>query len=291
MELIENILKAKKLADLIDVKSDLKKSLNDILKKIHPDICKDPNANLATNKLLELKEEFLNGKKYIDESGEFKTNGYFSWYSENKDLIKKSLDNFNLLKSYKDEASLNFHKYMPEKMEIIGGKLEVKFNERAIPITDLQLPQKHVNWILSRILEFASWLNQMGYSHNGINPESIFIMPESHGIQVASYYLLSKVNTPVNGISGKYQHWYPSEMFSSKMITNDIDISLAKKTAIYLLGDKSGVGVKLRKDPDVNKDFLNFVISQHDESTGLVWKEYREILSKNFKKEFHILDL
>ena len=289
--IIEKLMAAKKLEDVMDI-NHFKSEYESMLKLIHPDICKLKNATEATSKLNELRDKFKHGTKYIDDSGEFTSNGYEVNYSgdseDSKRLYETSCKNFNTLISIKDKTIDHFRKYMPHEMAVTDGKLNVKFAYRAVPLSDLTLPQEHVNWILSRMLEYSAWLSQMGYVHCGINPESIFIIPETHGIMVTSFYHLTKKGDKAKTISGKYQSWYPPSLFSAKKATSDIDLELSKKTAIYLLGDKSGAGIKLRKTH--NEKFLDFVI-KHEADAYKAFTDYREFLSKNFEKKFHILNL
>lgn len=285
---IEKILAASKLEDILDV-NNLKVSYRETVGLIHPDVCSHPKASEATAKLNALKEKYEKGTTYYDEAGSFISNGYKVTYTGDASLLKRSLDNFNKLTSLKDEAAQNFRKYMPKSMRMEGDKLVVEFERRAIPIVNLTLPQIHVNWALSRMLEFSAWLSQVGYSHCGLNPESVFIVPETHGIQVCSFYMMQNIGKKVAGVSGRYLNWYPPHVFDTKKADDIIDMELSKRTAVYLLGDKSGSGVKLRREKDVNQEMLDFMISQHD-NPGLAWKKYRELLSKNFEKKFHILN-
>jgi hypothetical protein len=285
--LIQKINEANKLEDILDV-NNFDEEYKSVLRSIHPDVCVAPGATAATAKLNELRDKFRQGVKYVDDSGEFKSNGYFIKYEGDKSLLKKSFDNFTLLKSLKDKSSLNFHRYMPNSMNLSDGKIEIKLSPRAIPLVNRSLPQEHVNWILSRMLEYSAWLAQVGFVHCGINPASVFIVPETHGIQVCSFYHMTRIDRPVSTVSARYKTWYPPQLFSTKQATSNIDLELAMKTAIYLLGDKSGSGIKLRKTH--HEKFMNFVIKQHY-NAHKTFLEYRELLQDNFKKEFHPLNI
>ena len=285
--LIENILNAKKLEDILDV-SKLKSEFDVIIKRIHPDRCPLAQAHEATSKLISLKNMFEKGKIYADDIGQYRTNGYFVEQSGDKDFLKKSLANYTKLMSRKDKSSLSFHRYLPESMEMKGDVLRITFAHRALPLSSLQLPQEHVNWVLSRILECTAWLHEIGYVHAGITPESIFVVPETHGILITSFYHMTEIDRPLTTISAKYKHWYPASTFDTKKASPLIDIELAKKVAIGLLGDVSGSGVRLKKTH--NKEFIDFVIRQHDTAYDTL-KQYRELVNKLFEKKFYPLDI
>ncbi len=284
-EAIKKITSAIKVEDIlaIDKFDDEYKAL---IKLIHPDRCSDVGASNAMTKLNAFRDYFKTGKEYKDEAGLFKTNGYFIKHTGTKALLQNTLANFNKLTSYKDEASLHFRKYMPESMAFEGDMLHTKFYTRAVPLSKLTLPQEHVNWVLNRLFEYSSWLAERGFVHAGLNPESVFILPECHGLQVTSFYHLKPIGQKLSTISALYQHWYPTSMFANKLAESSIDIELAKKIAICLLGDPSGSGTKLRKTH--NEKVLNFLLTHHSDAYPTL-SAYRDLLSKNFKKEFHKL--
>lgn len=285
-KLIADIQRANKLQDVLDIKR-LKEEFKQTMKLIHPDVCGHPDAHDAVAKLNELKHNFQYGKSYYDESGEFRTNGEFLIYTGKEELLKASLRKYKQLIALKDEASLHFKRYLPKSMKLEKGKLHVELHERAIPLSGKSLPQHHTLWVLSRMLEFAGWLSQVGYVHAGINPESVFVVPETHGIVVTSFYHLALKNTKINTITAKYRNWYPPKVFKEKRALPVIDVELCKKTVINLLGDPSGSGIKLKKTH--HKEFIDFVIAQHSEPFP-AYQKYRKMLKRNFKPKFHKLN-
>lgn len=288
-ELIDKLTNAQRLEQVMNV-NNFKDEYRSLVKKLHPDMCKHPKAAELFDKLNQLKDKFENGVTFKDEAGKFNTKGMESRYTGDFNFLKASYGNYNKLMNFHDKASESFKRYIPKTMGISGTELLVKYHERAIPLSGLTLPQKHVNWIFSRMIEFAAWLQQQGLSHCGINPESMFITPENHGLQVSSFYMMTKLGQKPEGVAGMYINWYPPELFKDKKAITAIDVELCKKTAIYLLGDRSGVGIKLKRDPNIHQAVLDFLIARHDDAYQC-FKEYRELLDKHFKKEFHILDL
>jgi hypothetical protein len=281
------ILKAKKIEDILDI-SNVKSEFDRLIKLVHPDRCSLPQAHDASSKLITLRDVFEKGRAYTDDIGQYHTNGYFADFSGEKDFLTRSLANYKRLKFLKDPTSKHFQRYLPEDMEMRGDILHLTFAQRAVPLCALQLPQEHVNWILSRMLEYIAWFSQMGYVHAGITPESIFVVPETHGIIFTSFYHMTEIDRSLTTISAKYKHWYPSCTFDDKKAVPLIDIELAKKIAISLLGDPSGSGVRLKKTH--NKEFIDFVIRQHEDAYD-TFKQYRALLDRLFEKKFYPLDI
>ncbi|HWY10566.1 MAG TPA: hypothetical protein VN026_04520 [Bacteroidia bacterium] len=289
-EVIKKVLDSKSVIDVFYDVNDWKFNYKNYIRLIHPDVCKLPKAKEATEKLNQFKDELDSGKKHNDDAG---TVSYALKTVEivgDKDLIKKSLDNYNYLMSLTDESSKHFKKYLPISGKLISeNELEFTLSNRAVPLSSLgTVEQKHANWMLSRMFEFAGWINQLGYSHAGINPESVYIMPENHGMTCISFYHMTKLNTSLKAISAKYSNFYPPQVFTNKKAESNIDIELSKRTAIYLLGDKSGSGVILRKTHE--NEIIDFLQKQQYDTIE-TYKEYRTLLKKYFDtKQFHVFN-
>lgn len=288
VDIIEKINNSNKIEDVISI-SNFKSEFNDVIKVIHPDKCSINGALEATAKMNLWKDIFENGKQYRDDIGFYKTNGYFVEFNSTEKNLAWSIENYRIFKDLKGQTNEHFKKYIPSEGKLMAdGTFKFIFEKRSIPLSGLVLSQEHVNWILNRLLEYCTYLSELGFSHCGLNPESVFVVPETHGIQICSFYHLTMFGNKIKTVSGKYRNWYPSNVFTEKIATPTIDIELSKKIAVYLLGDTSGSGVKFRKTH--NEDFINFIISQSDSAYSTL-SLYKELLHKNFKKQFHSLTL
>jgi serine/threonine protein kinase len=282
-DLIEKINTAKKPEDIISV-SNFRDEFRSILKLIHPDVCSLNGAKEATARMACWKDFLENGKHYEDDCGILTTNGYWAEFQSSEPNLQWSFEHFHKLKSMKGNQAEHFNKYIPK--ELSGQRFH--FEKRSIPLSGLTLSQEHVNWVLSRLLEYCAYLEETGWVHCGLSPESVFIIPETHGIQICSFYHCTRVRSKVSTISAKYQNWYPAYLFDTNKAFHEIDIEMAKKIAAYLLGAPSGNAVALRKTH--KPEFVNFLVSHHDNAHEALF-QYKEILSKNFKKQFHLLTI
>jgi len=292
IEIINKLLASKKSSDIF-TGSEWKKAYITYSKMIHPDFCKHPKSGEAMSIMNIYKDIIENGVEYEDEAGKFRVFDDKIVYpinAANKSLITASFSNYRILKQKTDAASINFQKYMPLSMDITADKLTINLLNRAVPLTNQKLPQEHVNWIFSRLFELSMYIQDQGYAHLGFNPTSIFVVPVNHGIICTTFYHMAKLNNKAKTVSAKYKMWYPASLFTNKIATGDIDLELAKKIALYLLGDKSAAGMKLKTDKSVNKDILNFFIIKHDCSVDL-YQKYRDLLKKHFPPKFFDLDL
>ncbi len=285
--LISKIIGAQHLAELMALEN-YKTTYRAIAKILHPDVCKLKGSTEAMAKLSLLKEQYEKGQLILDEAGEIKANGTTFTFSGEANLLKKSYDQYQLLKLHKDKTALAFHRYLPKQMQFTKAGIQVHLADRAVPLSGLQLPLPHVLWILSRMLEVTSWFSQIGYVHMGIHPESVWVVPETHGIIMGSFYHMKPTGERLQTIASKYQHWYPKEVFDYKEAHPMFDIELCKRTAVYLLGDRSGMGIKLKKT--VPPAVIDFLLDTHTDAFNC-YHEYRSMLKKNFETKFHQLNI
>ncbi len=267
------------------------KEYKEYLKLIHPDVCMLANAHHATTLLNQFFDAYQSSLTYPDDAGTTTYTNHSCTTKGNDKLLELSYQNYKKLTTLNDPASLHFKQYLPQSGQLVNGLLTFTTPNRIVPLYNLQLPQKHVCWIFSRLIEFVGWLHQNGYSHNGINPASFYIVPQTHGLICTSFYHLTRLDAKLNTISAAHKSWYPNDIFIHKKTTQNIDLELAQRTAIYLLGDQSGNGIKLKKSSDINQTLLDFWLTPHHNSYD-TYTDYRQLLQKLFgKPQFHVLDL
>ena len=291
VELVDKLIKSTKPSDIFP--DDWKKLYLSYSKLIHPDFCSLSLASDAMAKMNNYKDLLENGMPFVDESGPFRVFEKRIEYvvtKDNKALLTKSYNNYKILMGLHDKSSENFKRYLPESMVMENDKLIIRLKDRSVPLSGQQLPQIHVNWLFSRMFELTLWFTQIGYSHMGFNPTTVFVVPETHGIIAISFYHMIKIGKKAETISAKYKMWYPTDLFTKKIASEDVDLELCKKIALYLLGDKSACGTKLRVDKNVNQKILSFLIMKHENNKD-EYTQYREIIKNNFEKKFYPLNL
>ena len=287
----DTIEKLKSGQSYIDAFNDLTNWLAEykqMAKIIHPDVCHEPGAKDALTKLNQWKEELEKGKIHYDDAGTVTFKILNCSIEGNQPVLQQSLNNFNKLKLFKEKIDIDFQRYIPNKALLTPNNdksnLDLSLTNRCIPISSIGiLPQGHVNWILSRMLEFIGYIHKKSYVHAGINPDSVYVEPKNHGINVISFYHMAEVNKKLSTASGKWIYMYPDHIKTKKIATADIDIELCKRTAVWLLGDKSGIGTCLRKTH--NTAFLDFINKKHDDPIEAFF-DYRKMLENNFERKF-----
>lgn len=258
-------------------------------KLIHPDVCKLADAEKAYKQLEAYKNFADKGIVFKDDAGEAR---YFPdriEFNGDIELLKLSLANYKTLITLKDDWSVKMRIFLPKCGEIKDNKLVFMLWEYGVPILALDIqPHDHVNWITNRMFAFVDWLCSVGYVHNGINPTSAIVLPEMHGLNICSFYHLKKIETKLDTVSGPYLSFYPANIFTKKLAEPSTDIALIKKTAIWLLGDKSGIGIKLKKTHNI--EIINF-LTRVDIDPCKAVDDHKELIKKLFERRFIVLTI
>lgn len=279
-DLLLKILAAKSIKDIIDV-TNYDVEYKKILMLIHPDKCLLPKANDAFVHFIKLKKLFDEGFKFEDDAGTVTIKENIVTFSGNDDIIRKSVANYAKIYS---AANANFKNYLPNKF----SDHEMDLGDNFLSLKDVTLPEIHCRWILSRLLEFSAYLSQIGFVHAGLTIDSFLVNPKTHGIKVISFYHMKPINGKLETVSAKYRLMYPNSIFNTKKAEQKIDTELTKRTVCFLLGDSSGIGVKLKKT--VSAPFMEFLLGTNLDSIE-AFLEWKKILKDNYESKFYDLDL
>jgi serine/threonine protein kinase len=285
--LIDQLKTATYLAEVLEP-PDFHKQFKEAAKVLHPDVCALPDAASAFSRLVDLKDIHEKGQDFDDDAGKVEARHLLIHFRGEAEFLDTSWQNFQRLKKLPGKSAQHFFKYLPTAGKRSKTDLSFSLPQRSVPLSGLVLPEGQVTWILSRLLEVSAWLAQEGLVHGGINPESVFVVPEMHGVVLTSFYHLSLRGQKMKSVSGRYKNWYPDELFAHKTADSFIDLECCKRLAAYLLGDASGSGVKLQKK--VNPALLKFLLDRHVEAYTC-YDQYRQMLGKNFPKAYVPLHL
>jgi len=109
-----------------------------------------------------------------------------------------------------------------------------------------KLPERHVAWIVSRLLDLCCYLQYTGLSHNGINSENVFICPEFHTVSLlGGWFYAAPLGEKLVAAPRKTIEYAPSDLLSNKIGDTRTDLEMVKATARELLGDiTSGLTVR-----------------------------------------------
>lgn len=279
-ELVQKILNAKSIKEVVDI-NDYNSSWKSVMKRIHPDVYKESDADVVSAKFMQLKNLWDNGFIFDDDSGIVRIKENVITFEGDLDLIKKSKKNYDLIFKC---ANPNFKKYLPNNFT----DNTITLDDNFLSLKDVNLPEEHCRWILSRLLEFSGYMESVGYVHAGLTLDSFLVNPKTHGIKVISFYHVKPINSKLETVSAKYRRLYPDSVFVKKISESKIDVELSKRTICVLSGDKSGMGVKLRKT--LSKSFIEFLLKTNLNSIE-AFIEWKKILKDKYESKFFELDL
>ncbi|PSR08461.1 MAG: hypothetical protein DA408_10205 [Bacteroidetes bacterium] len=284
-QLIQKINNSHRLGEVLET-SDWKRAYRAAVMQLHPDRCVHPLAAAALVRLNELRTIQERGLQLKDDAGEIRVFDDRINFLGDPALLALSARNYERLACLGNPAAQHFQNYLPTAVVQHADQLVASLPGRAVPLSGRTFAAHHVCWILSRLLEFCAWLAQEGYVHGGLHPESVWVVPKTHGIVVASFYHLQRRGGLLTTIAGHYQHWYPAAVFVEKRATSGIDVALCKRLAAYLLGDPSGTGVRLKKTQP--PELVDFLLTTHaDAYVG--YDAFRQILAQYYPTKYHPL--
>lgn len=316
-EAIHKIKLASKCEDLFGA-STLSKDYHALAFQVHPD--KLDSRDDIFKRLQKYYEEakfkvennfwdkiwFPEKATLIDDAGAVYRRSQYLYYAGDESLLSVSIQNEILLIAGTLFANYAIQKYLAplNTTEVVcGTKLTPGIvshlekpsyrlsSEKLWSRFPNGLPDIHTAWVVSRLLEFTMLIHHLGYAHLGLNPDNIYLVPETHGILVMQHYHMVPLDQKVQSISAKFKDWYPNSIFTTRLAKPNIDLSLVQRIALYLLGDKSGVGTKLKLNPNTKRAYVDFMLSSHEDAK-ITYDAYRKLLVDCFgPPKFHKLEL
>ncbi len=217
----------------------------------------------------------------------------------------KVLKDLYVLKDPKHEV---FMRWLPKLLEtfkldngtirravnVIGYIGNTHYSLEEVKLAKPKLEMEHAVWMFNRIMGGLSYVNvDKEYIHGAILPPHIMIDPEEHGGIIIDWSYATKKNSKITAISPKWKAFYPPEIFRKENATPAVDVWMAVKTIIYILGGN----IETNKLPDHIPSYLGFFLKGclHDNPKmrpNNIWQlheEFKEHMRKNYgpKKFVH----
>lgn len=232
--IIKKILSANFCGDIFERdEAKIKERYREYAKYVHPDICTDPKATEAIQKLNKFYESALScistgtweetNKLYTDsvnglayrhykvfELGiRYVSNDWVTYVLSSK--YDKFVDNFRKMSGYSSvlKAS-NLEKHFGYK---VPGKATITNRTISIPKRPLDFPMdaflsaykdkltaQDIAWMISRMCDLLCAFSYMNVVTNSIKPENLFINTETHEIcMFGGWWYASEINGPLIG--------------------------------------------------------------------------------------------
>lgn len=177
----------------------------------------------------------------------------------NNDLIDTYTQNLSKIKKEVNPEYNAFYPYYLESFQFsIDGKVR-SIVAHARPegfysLTEVMedypegIHGRDIAWIFKRILIGLGNAHEIGLVHGAINPDSILIHPELHGLVIQNWQYAVEDGQTLSALPASHKALYPSYVFDKKPAHKELDFYLAAKTMELLF----------RKDmPKALKAFFN----------------------------------
>jgi hypothetical protein len=212
----------------------------------------------------------VNGLKYKDDKMRAEFSRYFP-YSILASGILKATDGRQILTLAKTEDVYP----MRLVLEHFGGKL----------------PDRHVAWVMSRLLNISCYMNYSGVVHNGITVDNCFMSPSLHSVLLlGGWWYATELGKPMIGIPAEVFEVMSVAAKARRISSNMTDLESIKQIGRVLLGQNN---CRLLAASDLApKPFTDFLISGSKESSIEEFKKWSKALDAAYgKRQFVPLDV
>lgn len=251
--------------DLFDPKGDLKAQYRKLARRVHPDGGGTPVLFAKLTRLYEeaqLKKEqdawgvpSFARHSYVCAGAKVYSRAPQLYFDYESGLVS------NAIRCWAEIAKHDhFKKYLPSACassrvltsEGIRPVLAATLPEGArrvasnrVQATHAAMDPKHVGWIGSRLLELVAFFHKSGFVCAGVTPDTVFIVPETHGIVLVPLVHMAPTGSRLKTIAGSWLPFYPSTIRKDPQARPELDVNMVLRLLVWLLGDKSGHGALL----------------------------------------------
>lgn len=146
-----------------------------------------------------------------------------------------------------------------------------------------RIPDKHVAWIISRLLNITCYMDYAGIVHNGIGLNECFISPENHKIALlGGWWYSTRKNAPMVGTTKDIYDVIPLSVKNDKKSNIKTDLESIKLIGRQALGEKN-IGKFLRSDLAPSA-FTEFLVSSSNQNAYEEMKKWEKALLASYGK-------
>lgn len=263
--------------------AEIRRRFHDLATVWHPDVCRDPDASAVFSKLVMLRDaatresmgsasqatyhpamdfETADGRRLRlrplalreTDFGQMMVAAHGISLILNADMVRCEIDAINGFRFADSKMRKQMSPYLPSppKLTVLSSNEGLLTWTRApeeILLSHLidhlgEIPEKHVAWIGSGLLNIACWLQWAGLVHGAIGPDTILINPTTHSVRLfAGWSLATAKNTRPTMISERTLRIVPRLTLSDETVNSLVDAELIRQTLREALGDPSGTKI------------------------------------------------
>lgn len=275
---------------------EVKKRFSQLAMKWHPDHSDDPMAGPVLQKLMELKTVALKGgaanpaletllktadgktfrlrylKETLTEAGRTligtKTVSFIHAPGFG-DIGQEEKSRAENLRFANDKMRKQMEILLPRmsRSETLADSGHVTVMRRpggSILLRDLinhhggSIPQKHVAWIVSGMMNIVCYLEWAGLVHGAISPETLMIQPQRHSVHLlGGWGFATRIGTRPTALPGRTTELFPRIAVKGQTAAPEIDMTLVRGVALDCLGKTHGG--QLLTERTVPKAFADWI--------------------------------
>ncbi|MEO1666485.1 MAG: molecular chaperone DnaJ [Chloroflexota bacterium] len=99
---------------------------------------------------------------------------------------------------------------------------------------------KDMAWMWRRVLTLLGFVHEQQVVHGAVLPSHILVHPELHGVLLIDWAYASTEGAKITAISTACESYYPQEVFKKETPTAALDIYMAARSMLYLMGSDDG---------------------------------------------------
>jgi hypothetical protein len=144
-----------------------------------------------------------------------------------------------------------------------------------------QMPPKHAAWVMSSLLNLASFFEIAGLTHNAISPETVFVSAQHHAAYLlGGWWYAAPAGARIELLPEATYAVMPRSMATRKRADIRLDLESIRAVGRTILGDSTGLGLVGRKD--VPKPLANFLRLPSANSAIEDYRAWRQALNDSF---------
>jgi curved DNA-binding protein CbpA len=254
---------------------------------------------------------------YRDQHGDYRGVFKVARQPADNDLVSNEAAILKYLRNVPD--SDDFHPYYPQVLESLRYKdasasgvrqahvlryfHEVKQPTDLYSLAEVREHYKQgihpadMAWMWRRVLVALGFVHQQQVIHGAVLPTHILIHPGLHGVVLIDWsYAVNQRQEPkarISAISNAYEKWYPQEVFDKQTPTAALDIFMAARCMVDLVGGDPLTGDMPAAVPDKMQRYFKWclqpgarmrpqraypLLEEFDELLAAIWgpRTYRE---------------
>lgn len=198
------------------------------------------------------------------------------------------LESFAIRQPGRGVRAINVLDYRPEFFTL--EQVRAKYTDGVEP--------RHFAWMFNRILGALGYAHRQKLVHGAVTPAHMLVRADDdrsgplHGGILIDWTLSVDDGQKLPIIASAYRDWYPPEVFAKKPVNATLDIYMAAKCGVYLLGGDPKTNQVPKTVPRRLANFLVACLGQHVATRPTdAWslhEDFHSVLARVFgERKFH----